>query len=46
MSGSNAWAEFANLYRLTRYAALDDDRAKAELKRGVGQTIKVEGDQL
>ena len=32
MSGSNAWAEFANLYRLTRQAALDNDRAKAELK--------------
>jgi predicted phage-related endonuclease len=32
MSGSNAWAEFANLYRLTRSAALDHDRAKAELK--------------
>src|SRR5947208_9902087 len=31
MSGSNAWAEFANLYRLTRPAALDHDRAKAEL---------------
>ncbi|MBU6462897.1 MAG: YqaJ viral recombinase family protein [Bradyrhizobium sp.] len=32
MSGSNAWAEFANLYRLTRSAALDHDRAKSELK--------------
>jgi predicted phage-related endonuclease len=32
MSGSNAWAEFANLYRLTRPAALDHDRAKVELK--------------
>jgi predicted phage-related endonuclease len=32
MSGSNAWAEFANRYRLTRPAALDHDRAKAELK--------------
>jgi predicted phage-related endonuclease len=32
MSGSNAWAEFANLYRLTRSAALDHDRAKVELK--------------
>jgi predicted phage-related endonuclease len=32
MSGSNAWAEFANLYRLTRPAALEHDRAKAELK--------------
>ena len=30
MSGSNAWAEFANLYRLTRPAALDHDRAKIE----------------
>jgi predicted phage-related endonuclease len=32
MSGSNAWAELANLYRLTRPAALDHDRAKTELK--------------
>jgi predicted phage-related endonuclease len=32
MSGSNAWAEFANLYRLTRSAAADHDRAKTELK--------------
>jgi hypothetical protein len=32
MSGSNVWAEFANLYRLTRPAALDHDRAKVELK--------------
>jgi predicted phage-related endonuclease len=32
MSDSNAWAEFANLYRLTRPAALDHDRAKTELK--------------
>lgn len=32
MSGSNTWAEFANLYRLTRSAALDHDRAKGELK--------------
>jgi hypothetical protein len=32
MSGSNAWAEFANLYRLTRPAAIDHDRAKSELK--------------
>jgi predicted phage-related endonuclease len=32
MSGSNAWAEFANIYRLTRSAALDHDRAKTELK--------------
>ena len=32
MSSSNAWAEFANLYRMTRPAAFDHDRAKAELK--------------
>jgi predicted phage-related endonuclease len=32
MSGSNAWAEFASLYRLTRPAALDHERAKTELK--------------
>ena len=32
MSGSNTWAEFANTYRLTRAAAIDHDRAKAELK--------------
>src|SRR6476661_2464919 len=32
MSGSNAWAGFANVYRLTRPAALDHDRAKTELK--------------
>jgi len=32
MSGSNAWAEFANLYRVTHDAAVDHGRAKAELK--------------
>jgi hypothetical protein len=32
MSGSNAWAEFANLYRQTRTAALEHERAKTELK--------------
>jgi predicted phage-related endonuclease len=32
MSSSNAWAESANLYRKTRLAALDHDRAKTELK--------------
>jgi hypothetical protein len=40
MSGSNAWAEFANLYRLTRNAALDHDRAKAELKVLVPEDAK------
>ena len=32
MSGSNTWAQFASLYRLTRAAALEHDRAKTELK--------------
>ena len=41
MSGSNAWAEFANLYRLTRPAALDHDRAKVELKALVPEDAKV-----
>jgi hypothetical protein len=40
MSGSNAWAEFANLYRLTRPAALDHDRAKTELKALVPEDAK------
>jgi hypothetical protein len=41
MSGSNAWAEFANLYRVTRAAAIDHDRAKAELKALVARTSKL-----
>ena len=40
MSGSNAWAEFANLYQLTRSAALDHDRAKTELKALVPEDAK------
>jgi hypothetical protein len=32
MSGSNAWARFADTYRLTRPAAIEHERAKAELK--------------
>jgi predicted phage-related endonuclease len=40
MSGSNAWAEFANLYRLTRPAALDHDRAKTELKALVPEDVR------
>src|SRR3954453_13335245 len=32
MSGSNAWAEFANLMRQTRTAAIDHERARTELK--------------
>ena len=37
---SNAWAEFANLYRLTRPAALDHGRAKTELKALVPEDAK------
>jgi predicted phage-related endonuclease len=40
MSGSNAWAEFANLYLQTRNAALDHDRAKTELKALVPEDAK------
>jgi predicted phage-related endonuclease len=40
MSGSNAWAEFARLYRLTRAAAVDHDRAKTELKALVPEDAK------
>ncbi len=40
MSGSNAWAELANVYRLTRSAAMDHDRAKAELKALVPEDAK------
>jgi predicted phage-related endonuclease len=32
MSGSNSWAEFAALYRTTRQAYVEHERAKAELK--------------
>ena len=40
MSSSNAWAEFTSLYRLTRPAALDHDRAKTELKALVPEDAK------
>ena len=32
MSGSNSWAEFAGIFRSTRQAFLDHERAKTELK--------------
>src|SRR5262249_33801624 len=32
MSSSNSWAEFAGLFRNTRHAFLDHERAKSELK--------------
>ena len=41
MSASNAWAEFAGLYRTTRPAALEHDRAKGELKALVPEDAKV-----
>lgn len=40
MSGSNSWAELANLYRETHAAALEHDRAKAELKGLLPQDAK------
>ena len=40
MNGSNAWAELANLYRLTKPAALDHDRAKTELKALVPKDVR------
>lgn len=40
MSASNTWAEFAGVYRLTHSAALDHDRAKAELKALVPEDAK------
>jgi hypothetical protein len=41
MSGSNAWSEFAELYRRTRDAALDHERAKSELKALVPEDAKL-----
>jgi len=32
MSGSNSWAEFADLFRTTRHAFFDHERSRAELK--------------
>ena len=40
MSTSNAWAEFAALYRNTRAAYLDHERAKSELKALVPEDAK------
>jgi hypothetical protein len=40
MSGSNAWAEFANLYRLTHPAALEHERARTELKTLIPQDAR------
>src|SRR4051794_23433474 len=40
MSGSNAWAEFAGLFRDTRQAALEHERSKSELKALVPEDAK------
>ena len=40
MSGSNTWADLASLYRLTRPAAVEHERAKAELKALVSEDAK------
>jgi hypothetical protein len=40
MSASNSWAEFAALYRSTRTAFLDHERAKGELKSLVPEDAK------
>src|SRR5262245_20322535 len=40
MNGSNSWAEFAALFRTTRAAFLDHERAKGELKALVPEDAK------
>ena len=40
MSGSNTWADLASLFRLTRPAAVEHERAKAELKALVPEDAK------
>ena len=40
MSTSNAWAEFAGLFRQTREAALAHERSKGELKALVPEDAK------
>jgi predicted phage-related endonuclease len=40
MSPSNAWAEFANLFRATRPAFLEHERAKTELKTLLPDDVK------
>jgi predicted phage-related endonuclease len=40
MSSSNSWAEFAALFRNTRTAFLDHERAKTELKRLIPEDAK------
>jgi hypothetical protein len=40
MSSSNSWAEFAALFRNTRAAFLDHERAKTELKSLMPEDVK------
>jgi predicted phage-related endonuclease len=40
MGGSNSWAEFADLFRNTRQAFLDHERAKTELKSLIPEDAK------
>jgi predicted phage-related endonuclease len=40
MSSSNSWAEFASLFRNTRSAFLDHERAKSELKNLIPEDVK------
>lgn len=40
MSASNAWAEFAGLFRQTPQAAIDHERSKSELKALVPEDAK------
>jgi predicted phage-related endonuclease len=47
MTGSNAWAEFAEIYQRTRAAALEHERSKTELKSLVPEDAKqVDGHSL
>ena len=40
MSASNSWAQFASLFRNTREAFLDHERAKSELKALMPEDVK------
>ena len=40
MSASNAWAEFAGIYRQTRSAFVEHETAKTELKKLVPEDAK------
>jgi hypothetical protein len=40
MTMSNSWAEFATIYRNTRHAFLEHERAKTELKSLVPEDAK------